>query len=348
MANTEKTFLSISETAEIIGVPQHVLRFWETKFKQISPLKRKGNRRFYRQVDIQLLKKIKKLLYEDGFTIKGADKILKSGATPISASAVEKSKPSNKTKKIKKQQNLDQLGFFNLNDEIIDPHFESDSHQISKSDMTASHNKHSQQAVNEFMPPLFEELREKPINVQNIDLVEINDKHDENVDINSWEKGNDKKKMSAPMNTINQVEMFPELKSQRDLSVNPTNQNFDGILSRHYDSNLNADENFKDELSSEIETTKPTNIKTKENATLKTQSDKGLLQNNDEGSDNNIYMFEMKSDEVYANEVNTKEQIANHTQHNEANNEKLQKIKSLSTIKDDLTKVKSALLALKK
>ena len=65
---------TISEAAEAIDVPQHVLRFWETKFPQIKPLKRNGGRRFYRPQDLDVLQQIKHLLYTQGYTIKGAKK----------------------------------------------------------------------------------------------------------------------------------------------------------------------------------------------------------------------------------------------------------------------------------
>lgn len=67
---------TISEAAELIDVPQHVLRFWETKFSQIKPLKRNGGRRFYRPADIEVLQQIKFLLYRQGYTIKGAKKAI--------------------------------------------------------------------------------------------------------------------------------------------------------------------------------------------------------------------------------------------------------------------------------
>ncbi|MEA1942904.1 MAG: MerR family transcriptional regulator [Pseudomonadota bacterium] len=70
-------FRTISEAAGELDIPAHVLRFWESKFPQISPLKRAGGRRFYRPQDLQLLRGIKRLLYEDGFTIKGARKFIK-------------------------------------------------------------------------------------------------------------------------------------------------------------------------------------------------------------------------------------------------------------------------------
>lgn len=76
-AKSPAAFRTISEAAEDLGVPQHVLRFWETKFSAIRPLKRGGNRRYYRPEDINLLKKIHHLLYVEGYTIKGAQKFLK-------------------------------------------------------------------------------------------------------------------------------------------------------------------------------------------------------------------------------------------------------------------------------
>lgn len=65
---------TISEASEALDVPQHVLRFWETKFSQIKPLKRNGGRRFYRPQDLDVLQQIKHLLYNQGYTIKGAKK----------------------------------------------------------------------------------------------------------------------------------------------------------------------------------------------------------------------------------------------------------------------------------
>ena len=70
-------FRTISEVATDLEVPQHVLRFWESKFQQIRPLKRGGGRRYYRPEDIQLIGNIKDLLYNQGFTIRGVQKVLK-------------------------------------------------------------------------------------------------------------------------------------------------------------------------------------------------------------------------------------------------------------------------------
>ena len=71
-------FRTISEVAEDLDVPQHVLRFWETRFGQIKPLKRGGGRRYYRRDDVDLLKGIRHLLYGEGYTIKGVQRILKT------------------------------------------------------------------------------------------------------------------------------------------------------------------------------------------------------------------------------------------------------------------------------
>jgi DNA-binding transcriptional MerR regulator len=71
-------FRTISEVAADLDVPPHVLRFWESKFSQIKPLKRGGGRRYYRPEDIELLRRIRTLLYRDGYTIKGVQKLLRS------------------------------------------------------------------------------------------------------------------------------------------------------------------------------------------------------------------------------------------------------------------------------
>lgn len=75
MAKSPNAFRTISEAADEVGAPQHVLRFWETKFPFITPLKRAGGRRFYRPQDVVLLKAVKRLLHEDGLTIKGVQRL---------------------------------------------------------------------------------------------------------------------------------------------------------------------------------------------------------------------------------------------------------------------------------
>ncbi len=77
MAKGPDAFRTISEAADELGVPQHVLRFWETKFSFIRPMKRAGGRRFYRPQDISMLRGVKTLLHEDGYTIKGVQRLHK-------------------------------------------------------------------------------------------------------------------------------------------------------------------------------------------------------------------------------------------------------------------------------
>lgn len=97
---SDGAFRTISEVAGELDVPQHVLRFWETKFTQVRPLKRGGGRRYYRPEDVALLKRIRALLYTDGLTIKGVQKLLRevgvkavtaddSTASPVHTAAPE-------------------------------------------------------------------------------------------------------------------------------------------------------------------------------------------------------------------------------------------------------------------
>ena len=86
MASSSKSaqaFRTISEVATELDLPQHVLRFWETKFNAIKPMKRGGGRRYYRPDDIVLLQRIRGLLYDDGYTIKGVQKLLREGGGKI-------------------------------------------------------------------------------------------------------------------------------------------------------------------------------------------------------------------------------------------------------------------------
>ena len=76
---TPSAFRTISEVATDLDVPQHVLRFWETKFTQLKPLKRGGGRRYYRPEDVVLLRRVRDLLYRDGYTIKGVQRLLREG-----------------------------------------------------------------------------------------------------------------------------------------------------------------------------------------------------------------------------------------------------------------------------
>ena len=86
-------FRTIREVSEELDVPQHVLRFWETKFNQVRPLQRGGGRRYYRPEDVDLLRRIRSLLYADGYTIRGVQKLMREtggkmpGADPELAAA---------------------------------------------------------------------------------------------------------------------------------------------------------------------------------------------------------------------------------------------------------------------
>jgi len=77
MDKSPDAFRTISEVAEDLDLPQHVLRFWETRFNQIKPMKRGGGRRYYRPQDVDLIKGIKHMLYDQGYTIKGVQKLLR-------------------------------------------------------------------------------------------------------------------------------------------------------------------------------------------------------------------------------------------------------------------------------
>jgi DNA-binding transcriptional MerR regulator len=98
-------FLTIGELAESLGLPQHILRYWETRFKQLKPLQRAGNRRYYRPEDAALARKINQWLNVEGYTVKGVQKLLAGGtvsaddlaeAAPVTAPVrtVEPSAPS--------------------------------------------------------------------------------------------------------------------------------------------------------------------------------------------------------------------------------------------------------------
>ena len=92
-AKDPDAFRTISEVANELSLPQHVLRFWETKFAQIKPMKRGGNRRYYRPDDVALLRGIQFLLYSEGYTIKGVQRILKERGPRAVADAPEAGVP---------------------------------------------------------------------------------------------------------------------------------------------------------------------------------------------------------------------------------------------------------------
>ncbi|MGE3969047.1 MAG: MerR family transcriptional regulator, partial [Dongiaceae bacterium] len=100
LEKSASAFRTISEVADELDVPQHVLRFWETKFPQVRPLKRGGGRRYYRPEDVDLLRGIRSLLYQEGYTIKGVQKLMREGALksrvhmPAEAEAAEPLRPA--------------------------------------------------------------------------------------------------------------------------------------------------------------------------------------------------------------------------------------------------------------
>ena len=78
-AKSEQAFRTIGELAAELDVPQHILRYWETRFPQLKPLQRAGNRRYYRPADVQLAHRIHRLLNQDGYTIRGVQQLLAGG-----------------------------------------------------------------------------------------------------------------------------------------------------------------------------------------------------------------------------------------------------------------------------
>ena len=83
MEKAEGAFLTISELSGELGLPQHILRYWETRFPQLRPLQRSGNRRYYRPTDVVLVRRINQLLNVEGFTVRGAQKALAEGVALV-------------------------------------------------------------------------------------------------------------------------------------------------------------------------------------------------------------------------------------------------------------------------
>jgi DNA-binding transcriptional MerR regulator len=77
---SDQAFRTIGELADDLGIPQHILRYWETRFPQLRPLQRAGNRRYYRPADVALAHRIHRLLNQDGYTIRGVQQLLTNGA----------------------------------------------------------------------------------------------------------------------------------------------------------------------------------------------------------------------------------------------------------------------------
>ena len=96
-AKSASAFRTISEVSEELDVPQHVLRFWETKFSHIKPLKRGGGRRYYRPEDMALLRRIRELLYTEGYTIKGVQRLLRQNGVKAVLAGVSEARPEAQT-----------------------------------------------------------------------------------------------------------------------------------------------------------------------------------------------------------------------------------------------------------
>jgi DNA-binding transcriptional MerR regulator len=89
LRKSDQAFRTIGELASDLGVPQHILRYWETRFPQLKPLQRAGNRRYYRPDDVALAKRIHRLLNQDGYTIRGVQQLLSKGGSGESEAAAE-------------------------------------------------------------------------------------------------------------------------------------------------------------------------------------------------------------------------------------------------------------------
>jgi len=116
VVKSDLAFRTISEVSKDLDLPQHVLRFWETKFLQIRPVKRGGGRRYYRPEDLEWLRRIKALLYDDGFTIKGAQKVLGTNSIKKKGSSIQ---DKEKVRSSKRESNHDSL-VNNLEDILSD------------------------------------------------------------------------------------------------------------------------------------------------------------------------------------------------------------------------------------
>ena len=115
---SDLAFRTISEVAAELDLPQHVLRFWETKFTQVRPMKRAGGRRYYRPEDMLLLSKIRKLLYDDGYTIKGVQKLLKDPSARLTPD--DKSEAPSAVQQAPAAMKQDLSGLREIIDELTD------------------------------------------------------------------------------------------------------------------------------------------------------------------------------------------------------------------------------------
>ena len=94
LQKSDQAFRTIGELADELGVPQHILRYWETRFSQLKPLQRAGNRRYYRPADVALARRIHRLLEHDGYTIRGVQQLLAGGKADPGEIAVAATGPT--------------------------------------------------------------------------------------------------------------------------------------------------------------------------------------------------------------------------------------------------------------
>ncbi len=132
MSKSEKAFRTITEASEILSLPAHVLRFWESRFKYIKPLKRGGGRRYYRPEDLQLLRGIKYLLYSQGLTIKGTQNLIqKKGLKAIMQMGTKADDPVVSLSEVKREKVIS----LTLS-EGISPALKHLLRRVSRSDLT--------------------------------------------------------------------------------------------------------------------------------------------------------------------------------------------------------------------
>ncbi|MBC7756131.1 MAG: MerR family transcriptional regulator [Bdellovibrio sp.] len=112
-----KRYFTIGEVSELCGVKPHVLRYWEQEFTQLKPVKRRGNRRYYQHHEVLLIRKIRELLYEQGFTISGARNRLDGGEEPILASLNVETRPQDT---ISQLDIANQTNFFAYKKQILE------------------------------------------------------------------------------------------------------------------------------------------------------------------------------------------------------------------------------------
>ncbi len=110
MQKMSEAFRNISEVATELDVPKHVLRFWEAKFVQLKPMKRGGGRRYYRPEDVELLLGIRQLLYSDGYTIRGVQKLLRENGVDFVKSCADGNSNAGKSRSDKAEAGLGQEG----------------------------------------------------------------------------------------------------------------------------------------------------------------------------------------------------------------------------------------------